>query len=256
MMTLKIAIVQMEIDDGQKKENVDRALRYLEESKSLKPDIVCLPELFSTGYDLINSKLLAEPISGETMTKLLEFSEGNFAILGTFLEERNRNYYNCGFFVDNGQIIHIYRKIHLFAPMEEKKFLTPGNSISIFTFNDIKIGMGICYDLRFPEFFRKIASEGVKVIFLPSEFPEPKREVWKSLSFARSIENQCYFVAINRVGKGKQNTFFGNSLVADGKTIKLMNENPGIGFYTLDMDNIEELRKDLPIFTDRREDLY
>jgi len=255
-MKLKIAIVQMEIDDGRKKENLDRALQYLEKSKSLKPDIVCLPELFTTGYDLKNTKVLAEPLSGETVTKLLEVSERNFAILGTFLEEKEGNYYNCGFFIDNGKIIHTYRKIHLFTPMEEKKFLTPGNSISSFTFNNIKIGMGICYDLRFPEFFRKLASEDVMVIFLPSEFPDPKREIWKSLSFARSIENQCYFVAINRVGKGKQNTFFGNSLVTDGKTIKVMDEDPRIGVYTLDIKNIEELRKELPLFTDRREDLY
>ena len=257
LTSLKISIIQMEIDDGNKSKNLDAALELINKSKAYSPDVVCLPELFSTGYDLKNASDLAEPIDGKSISKLSEIAKGNFAILGSFMESEKDKFYNCGFFIDdNGELIHTYRKVHLFSPMEEDKYLTPGNQISTFSFKGIEMGIGICYDLRFPEFFRKLMVEGAKIIFLPSEFPDPKIEIWSSLNFVRSVENHLFFVAINRVGKGKDNTFFGNSIVANGSMIQWMDNKPGIGNYYLDFKDLEDLRTNQPFLKDRRTDLY
>ncbi len=185
-MKLNIAIVQMQIYDGEKEKNLSNGLTILNSLSDLDnlPDIVCFPELFTTGYDLENVKKYAESIPGETIKKIISISKNKFIVIGTIIERDNDKFYNCAFILGkNGKIIGKYRKAHLFSPMFETEYLSPGNNISTFElsdFNNLKVGIAICYDLRFPELFRKIALQGAQIIFVPSEFPSPKRNIWKT----------------------------------------------------------------------------
>ncbi|MBY9005201.1 MAG: carbon-nitrogen family hydrolase [Candidatus Lokiarchaeota archaeon] len=261
-MNLKVAIAQIKIQDGNKEKNLDNALSILNflKNQQIIPDIVCFPELFTTGYDLENLKMHAEEFPGETFHKIISISKNNFIVIGSIIESKNNKYFNTAFILGkNGQLLGKYRKVHLFSPMFEKDFLTQGNSIGTFKIlelKNIKIGLGICYDLRFPEIFRKMALNGAKLIILPSEFPIPKSEIWKTLIKARAIENQIYMIGVNRVGKGRSNSFFGNSMVTNGNTHQILGSTEEIRIFNLDLTSLKEIRGELPLLNDRRKDLY
>ncbi len=263
---LKVCLVQMEISEGEKDTNLSNVLSHLRliAKREPLPDIVCLPELFTTGYDLKNAITFAEKIEhdhiGETLTKIREISENNFILIGTIIEKQQENYYNTAFILDKkGKLIGKYRKTHLFSPMLEKEFLTPGDSISTFTLSDLsdlKIGLAICYDLRFPELFRMMALQGADIIFVPAEFPSPKKDVWKTLLIARAIENQAFFVGINRVGRGKSDLFFGTSMITNGDTHYILGSTPEIKTFDIDLSELDRIRETLPLLRDRQNHLY
>ena len=245
-----------------KEKNLNNALKTLNSLSKLEkpPDIVCFPELFLTGYDLENVESQAEQIPGKTTQEISRISRNNFIVIGTILEEENNSFYNTAFILDKkGEITGKYRKVHLFAPMFEQKHLTPGNKIETFElsdFDNLRIGLAICYDLRFPELFRAIALQGAQIVFIPSEFPSPKRKIWKTLLHARAIENQLFVVGINRVGKSKTYEFFGYSLISNGDYIERLGENPEVRIFSIDLKSLQPIRKSLPLLKDRRPDLY
>jgi len=263
---VKITLIQMEVYDGEKERNIMNALGYLEEISNQRPlpDIVCFPELFTTGYDLKNVDKLAEPLDnpsiGNTISKIRDISENNFVVIGSLLERQDNHFYNSAFILDKGgKIIGKYRKTHLFSPMLEKEYLTPGNSINVFnvaSLNNIKIGLAICYDLRFPELFRTMALADADLIIVPSEFPSPKNDVWKTLLIARAIENQVFCVGVNRVGRGKSDQFFGTSMITNGDTHHILGTFPTIESFEIDLSTLEKIRKTIPLLNDRREGLY
>ena len=116
------------------------------------------------GYEIyIND--YAEEFPGDTFNKITKISKNNFLVVGSILETENHKYFNTAFIIGkNGNVLGKYRKIHLFAPMSEKEFLTPGKLIQIFKIpelNNLKIGLALCYDVRFPELFRKMAFESL-----------------------------------------------------------------------------------------------
>jgi len=262
-LKLNIAIVQMEIEDGNKDSNLYRSLKFLETLKNAKKksDIVCFPELFTSGYDLRNVEKLAETIPGPTTEKISEISKGNFIVIGTILERKGSKFYNSAFIIaKNGDIIGTYSKVHLFSPMLEKEFLTAGDMIKTFKladFDNLNIGIAICYDLRFPELFRKMALKGALIIFIPSEFPSPKRDTWLNLVQARAIENQLFIIGTNRVGLGKTDNFFGSSIITNGHYSEILNQDGEIiKNVEIDLRSLDKIRNDLPLLKDRRSDLY
>lgn len=261
-MKLNITIIQMEIEDGNKTKNISRSLGILKSlnNSKLKPDIVCFPELFTTGYDLKYAKEHSEPIPGPTIEKIAEISKGNYIVIGSILEIKNGNYYNTAFILSkDGKIIGKYSKIQLFSPMSEKKWLKAGDKISTFSIpelSDLKIGIAICYEIRFPEIFRIMALNDVRIIFIPSEFPTPKREVWITLNKARAIENQVFIIGINRVGDGSSDHFFGSSIITNGDYSEILSENEEIKTIQIDLNSLDTIRETLPLLNDRRSDLY
>lgn len=261
-MKLTIALCQMQIIDGEKEKNLSNALDILKSlsiSKNI-PDIVCFPELFTSGYDLRNAKQYAEAFPGSTIKKLAGISKNKFVVIGSVLEVEKDKFYNTAIVLGKkGDLIGKYRKVHLFSPMLEKEFLNSGNEITTFDlpeFNNLRIGLAICYDIRFPELFRMMALEGAQIIFIPSEFPSPKREVWKTLLRARAIENQLFIIGVNRVGKGKSDEFFGCSLATNGDFFEGLEDKPEIKAITIDLDTLTAIRKAIPALNDRRTDLY
>jgi predicted amidohydrolase len=141
--------------------------------------------------------------------------------------------------------------------MNEEKFITAGATADHFTLG-VPASVAICYDLRFPEWFRRMASDGTQLFFLPAEWPTLRLPQFNALLAARAIENQAYVVAVNRVGNDPNNAFGGQSQVVDpfGERLLKLDDQPQVGIVTIDLDRIAAARQQIPVFTDRRPELY
>jgi predicted amidohydrolase len=240
----------MELEDGNKKANVDRALSFIEECKTA--DVVVLPELWSTGLALHNAGELAEPLTGTTIALLEDYAAHyNMYITGSILERDNR-FYNTFHVVAPEGLLGSYRKIHLFSLIEEPTYLEPGKQYSPFSTEVCTISGIICYDVRFPELSRALAMQGTEVLFVPAEFPHPRKTHWDILLRARAIENQFFVVGCNRAGKSEEYHFFGASAVIDpwGEILQKAGSCECILTCTIDIERIQECRNNLPALKD------
>ena len=189
---------------------------------NLHVNIIICPEVFTSGFKFKN---LDEIVIANTeyLRKIqLICQSTKTAFLGTFFWREGRHTYNRAFFIDDeGNFLAIYDKQHLIPAFQEEKYLTPGRKNAVFTYKGMRIGLAICYDLRFPELFRKYAAVEVDLILLTAQWPQERIDHLISLSKARAIENQCYFVVVNATGQVGNTVMGGHSMVISplGKTI-------------------------------------
>ncbi len=157
-----------------------------------------------------------------------------------------------------GEQAGIYRKIHLFRLMDEEKYLAAGQHLTSVETAWGQSGLAICYDLRFAEMFRTYALNGVNMVYLPAEWPHPRLAHWQTLLRARAIENQMYMIAVNRVGTDGTHDFFGHSAIIDpwGNAIVEAGESEVLLTATIDTEMVPDVREKIPVFKDRRPDLY
>ncbi len=258
---MKVACVQMDIEFGNPENNMLQVEKKIREAAMLGGEIIVLPEMWNTAYALEELDLLAD-VDGNKTKQLLSSlaSELDVHIVGGSVStKRGEDYYNTMYVVDNqGKVISQYDKAHLFNLMNEHLFLKAGNEKNLFSIQDTQMAGVICYDLRFPEWFRTHALAGAKVIFVPAQWPSKRVDHWRILLQARAIENQCYIVAVNRVGKDRDNEFTGHSMVVSpwGEVLWTAIDKEEIGIVDLDMSVTEEVRKKMSVFQDRREELY
>ena len=259
MEKVKVSIVQMDIALGDPKKNRERAVSFIEEACRRGSNFVVLPELWTTGYSLENIRELAEPLDGTTVTTLLDIcSKWKTHVIGSIAELREGKIFNTAAILGPEGVLGSYSKVHLFRLMDEHKYFSPGDSCAIFETSFGKVGLIICYDLRFPELTRKIALNGARILFVPAEWPYPRVAAWELLLKARAIENQMFVVAANRVGSDEKNTFFGHSMVLDpmGEVLVSGGDAELILTCELDMGLVDKTRSLIPCFEDRRPDLY
>lgn len=265
MTQLTISLVQMDCRLGQPEHNFSRAETFVAEAARRGSDLVVLPELWSTAYDLENagnhaSPLAREPDDGCWFGRLAALARGHGVWLtGSMLEEREKRFYNTmAVYSPEGELAGSYSKIHLFQLMDEHQHLAAGQEAVLLDLPWGRTGLAICYDLRFPELFRRYALAGAWVVLLPAEWPHPRRMHWRTLLRARAIENQCYVVACNRVGSSKGSDFFGASAAIDpwGEVLVEGGELETILTVSLDPSQVETVRRRIPIFDDRRPNLY
>jgi predicted amidohydrolase len=143
--------------------------------------------------------------------------QNKISIVGSLLEKRGMEVANSAtFFASNGKLLGVYRKIHLFPLMQEDKWLLPGEVPLATDMPWGRTGFAICYDLRFPELFRRYARDRVEVIVMSMAWPHPRLAHYRTLLRARAVENQCYMIAVNRIGADDDGTrYFGHSCVID-----------------------------------------
>ncbi len=167
-------------------------------------------------------------------------------------------YYNLGFCFESGILAGIYRKTHPFKT--ENQYFCKGNSIEPISLkkNKLKIGFEICYELRFPEVARKLALAGSDLLITTAAFPNPRSEHWKILVKARAIENQLPHIACNRTGSAPDCSYFGNSMIIDawGEVKADAGDRECVIVHDLDLSRSAEVRKIIPVFEDRRTELY
>jgi len=258
---MKVAIVQMDVVLGQPELNLKKAEAMVRKAALEKPDVILLPEMWNTSYDLKRVSEIAD-IEGFPNAQHMGELAGELGIniiAGSIANKISDKVYNTAYvFNRQGQKVVEYSKVHLFGLMNEEEYLDRGNKRVIFELDGIICGLFICYDLRFPELTRALALDGAQVIFVPAQWPHPRMHPWRILNQARAIENQLYIVAVNRVGQEGQTDFFGHSMIIDplGEVLYEAGEKEEIKVLELDLDHIGVVRKKMTCFSDRVEEVY
>jgi omega-amidase len=260
-MTLKVALIQTDIAYGDPKKNYENMEAKIELAASNGTDIVVLPELWTTGYDLTRLDEIADPEGQESQTFLSYLAkEYNVHIVGgSIAKASNGDVTNTMYIVErSGKVIKEYSKAHLFRLMDEEKYLIEGKEQGGFPLENISCAGVICYDIRFPEWIRTHMIDEAKVLFVVAEWPIQRIDHWRALLISRAIENQCFVVACNRIGADPKNTFGGHSIIIGpwGDVIAEANEDETILVGEIEVDEVEKVRNTIPIFSDRRPDLY
>lgn len=263
---MKVAIVQFKASTN-KEENLKKIISYIAKAKSKNASLCAFPEfmMFYTNSVQTPKQLatLAETINGNFVLTIAESAKENqIQVVGSFYEKSKKRdrVYDTSFVIDKtGKVISTYRKIHLYDALgfRESKKLMPGDKIAAPVKTSIgKIGMMICYDLRFPEMSRSLAIAGSQVLIAPSAWVKGhlKEEHWIAINKTRAIENGCYVIAPDQVG----NIYCGRSVIIDpyGKILLDMKKKQGIGLVDIDLNKVKETRKILPLLKNRRTDVY
>jgi predicted amidohydrolase len=255
---LRIAAAQLEITLGDPQANITRARGLLAAAKQQGAEIVLLPELWTTGYDLERAAELAIDLTSDNEIANLAQEFGVY-LCGSVLERRDRKFFNAfTIYSPSGELLAVYRKLHLFAPLREPEFLSPGDEPVAIELPWGKSGLAICYDLRFPELFRSYAVDGARLLLVCAEWPHPRLEHWRTLLRARAIENQAYVVACNAVGRVNETVFFGHSMIINpwGEVLLEAGEGETILSDELDLDQVDQIRTQFPVLGDRRNELF
>ncbi|KON89325.1 hydrolase [Sporosarcina globispora] len=260
-MKLKIACLQMDIAFGKPEENFKAAEAMIENALKANPDVIVLPELWTTGYDLTRLNEIADKDAASALSFLKEAAQNNQVHLvgGSVAKKTSEGIYNTLLIVDKtGDLIHEYSKLHLFKLMNEHLYLKGGTAKGAFSLNNRKFAGMICYDIRFPEWVRTHTADGAEAIFVVAEWPLARLEHWRALLIARAIENQCYVIACNRAGSDPENVFAGHSMIIDpwGEVLAEGSETEEILLAEIDLDKVKEVRSMIPIFADRKPDFY
>jgi len=258
MKQLTGASIQFNIALGYIDANLDKARAALRRVAEQEAQLAVLPEMWSCGYDYRNLSELAK----ET-PRVLTFLQQTCADLqlvtvGSLPELDGGTIYNTAYVVDRGELVASYRKLHLFSTMREDQFLGAGDQVLVAQTSVGPLGVAICYDLRFPELFRKLALEGAKIICLPAEWPKPRQEHWKTLLRARAIENQLFVIASNCCGVQGKLDFFGLSQIISplGNVLQIAAEEDTELIAPLDFTEMDKYREQIKILIDRRADIY
>jgi predicted amidohydrolase len=260
IMKLSISLAQINLVLGNPRKNLEIAIQMISEAAESDCDLILLPELWSSSYDLENSSLYAEE-NREMILELANLAKTkNIGIGGSLLREYQGNIYNTLTMLNSdGDIIAEYDKIHLFRLMDEHIWMKPGKQIQSVDFPWGKAGLAICYDLRFPEIFRQYAIKGVKMVLLVAEWPKVRINHWKILLQARAIENQFFIAAVNSVGKTGQATYGGSSTIIGpwGEILIEGSQNEAqILTSEIDLQQVDHAQDKIPVLEDCRPDIY
>ena len=239
MNDLRVSALQFNMAWENKEKNLEYAEKLLGSLQG-KTDIAVLPEMFTTGFSM-NSRQLAEPMSGETMQCLHRWATAfNMAVAGSFIAEESGNFYNRGFFITPENEAFFYDKRHLYRIGEEGNSFLPGNKPLIVPYRGWNIRLLICYDL----------------LIYTANWPASRAHVWKTLLAARAIENMAYVCGANRIGGVRKDNIFeyaGHSQILDakGKILAATQEfKEDICTATLCLDELQRFREKFPAWRD------
>lgn len=216
---LKIASLQLNISDDQtKEERIEYALTQMEKARGA--DLMLLPEIWNIGYfSFDHYESLSEPLDGPTVNAVREKAVelGCHVFAGSLVEKEKGKLYNTSVLLDDqGEIAATYRKMHLFGyGSREVELLSPGREVVTVKTALGNFGLSTCYDLRFPELYRRMMEKGAEVFLVTSGWPFPRLASWVALNQARAIENVCYLVSCNCCGVSRGQRFLGHSMVVD-----------------------------------------
>ena len=261
-MELRVAIGQMDIVLADAEANLRAVQDLAAQAAAAGAELLLLPELWGSGYALEQAGDLADELNTGLFASVAALARRHqLYICGSLLEWDADDYraYNTATLYDpKGLLQGVYRKIHRFGLMDEDRYLGAGAQAPVLALPWGQTAMAICYDLRFPELFRRYGLDGARVILMPSEWPSPRIEHWRVLLRARAIENQCFVVACNRVGADRANTFGGCSAIVDpwGNIVVEGGSEPALLQATLDLGLVDDARGRIPVWDDRRPELY
>jgi len=256
--TVKAAAIQFTIRLGDIDANVDYVKGVIPRLATQGVQLAVLPEMWSCGFDYRTLPELAKrtPEVVEEMGRLS--AEFGMVLVGSLPEPDGDRVCNTAYLLDRGTLAGKYRKIHLFSLMNEDRSFTGGDSWVLADTSVGRVGVFICYDLRFPELARRLAVEGADILVVPGEWPKPREEHWRTLLKARAIENQIFVVAANCCGVIGKLDFFGSSLIIGPKGEFLAEggyENCEL-VASLDFSAMGNWRGQITCFQDRKPQYY
>ncbi len=256
--TIRAAAIQFNIRLGDIDANVKTAREAIARVAAQGVKLAVLPEVWSCGfaYRELNELARRTPEVLEEMGRLS--AEHDMVIVGSLPEPDGDKVCNTAYILDKGMLVGKYRKIHLFSLMNEDRSFTGGDRWVVADTSVGRIGVFICYDLRFPELARRLAVEGAEIIVVPGEWPKPREEHWRTLLRARAIENQLFVVAANCCGITGKLDFFGSSLIIDhkGELLAEGGYEPTELVAKLDFEEKEKWREQITCFRDRKPEYY
>lgn len=259
---MKVACLQMDMLLAKPEANFSHAAQLVAKAMEDRPDVLVLPETWNTGFfPKENLEILCDQ-DGRQVKEVFGAlaKEGNVNIVaGSVSNIRDGKVYNTAMVFDRtGTCIASYDKTHLFTPMGEDNYYTPGDHLCTFTLDGVKCGLIICYDVRFPELTRSLTVPGLDMLFVVSQWPKVRTFHLRSLTTARAIENQMFVVCCNSCGTAGETVYGGNSAIIDpwGETVALAGEQEQIITADCDLQILANIRGSIPVFRDRRPQLY
>jgi predicted amidohydrolase len=269
---MRVALAQLDQEAGDVDGNLDRAATAVAEAADRGADLVVLPELFTVGYFAFDAYgRAAEGLDGPTFARLADLAadHGVGLVAGSHVEDLAASAAagvdvpaasglanTCVFYDRDGSRRGVYRKHHLFGyDSAETELLTPGETLPTVDFEGFTVGLSTCYDLRFPELYRRLADRGVTLVCVPSAWPYPRVEHWETLARARAVENLTYVAATNGAATFDDETLLGRSTVYDpwGTTVASAADDPTLVVADVDPDRPAAVREEFPALRDRRE---
>lgn len=259
---MKIAAAQIACTLGDVAANARKLRDFAQRAKEAGAELIVFPEMADTGYAMDIIREQARPWSEGVVPELQGAARAlSLAIICGVSEKEGDAVYNSQVMIDaTGTIVAKYRKTHLFAPIEEEKYCTPGDRLVSADFAPLKLGLTICYDLRFPEIYRALAVEqGANAFIISSAWPFPRVEHFRVLATARAIENQSYVVLANRVGKDEGAPFCGSSAVIDPYGVVVAGasaDREELIVAEISQEVLKQVRARMTVFAHRRPELY
>lgn len=261
---MKLAAAQISCAVGDLEANLRKVREFSTLAKQSGAELIVFPEMIDTGYSMPAIQEHATSWNEGAVPKLQETARRfSIAILAGVSDRDGSRIYNSQALIDaNGKIIARYRKTHLVtaAPLDERPYFAAGDAFANCKIDSFNLGLGICYDLRFPEFYRTLAvNYGANVLINSSAWPFPRVEHLRILGLARAIENQSYLVLANRVGTDDEVTFCGTSVIIDpyGAIVAAASvDREELIQAEISEGVINSVRNRMAVFAHRRPELY
>jgi predicted amidohydrolase len=253
---MRVTSIQLARNDKKKKEAIAEVMTLLETVPA--SDLLILPEIWATGFFSFHRyESESETLEGPTVDlfrkKAVEL--GCHILLGSLVERDGGRLYNTSILVDpRGDVLATYRKIHLFGyRSRERELLTPGKEIVVVNTPWGKAGLATCYDLRFPELFRKMVERGAKFFLIASAWPQVRLDAWVLFNRARAHENLAYLISCNCAGIDAGSRYAGHSMIVDplGKVISEGGDQEEWVSAEIDPDLVDSVRRDFSALHDR-----
>ena len=276
MKSIKIALCQMNVVDNKEK-NIEKAIQMIKESKEQGADLAVLPEMFNCPYE--NEKFIeyAEELeNSQTLKEMAKIAkEENIHVLAGSIPELERDdendtdsiYNTAVFFDNNGKQLGKHRKMHLFdidvkgkIYFKESDTLSAGNDFTIINTDLARIGIGICYDIRFVELSRIMALNGAEILIFPGAFNLTTGPAhWELLFKSRALDNQVYAIGVApALDEDASYNSYGHSIAVNpwGEVIEELDYSEELKIVEIDLDEIKRVREEIPVLKNRRVDLY
>jgi predicted amidohydrolase len=255
---MKVASIQMSVVENDKNATLDKAIEGIRTAQGA--DLIVLPELWNIGFMSFDRYVPeAEDRNGPTLTALSHAARELNAHIhtGSFVEREGEKLFNSSYLLSpQGEILANYRKIHLFGyNSKETQILNPGHQVVVADTPLGKLGLATCYDLRFPELFRRMVDKGVELFLICSAWPYPRLEHWIMLNRVRALEDQCFLVSANSVGMNGGSQFAGHSMMVNpwGIILASAGDDEVVLRAEFDLSEVRSARERFPALADRQE---
>ncbi|MBR4019682.1 MAG: hypothetical protein IKI99_00045 [Firmicutes bacterium] len=260
MRNVRIVAIQIGWTED-KDDNLRRTLALIDKAMTVhsKADLICLPEMYYTNPTRKNLDTIGMPLWNPLTIALADYARKYHVniVTGCFpWKSRNGLYNTCLCLDRDGAIVEQYSKTHLFdgLGLKESDLVKAGDEICIVDFDFGRVGMAICYELRFPEYLTRICKEGVELLCIPTAFYRPRTENWDVLTRAAALQNQVFVCAVNQCNR----FYLGKSRIVDpdGRVLAEIEEGEGFAYVEADLNQVAELQEKLGKWKNRREELY